>query len=828
MVHASVVLDIVSVVVTLLLVSAAVLAGSKRFNFPFTVALTLLGIWIAWLSGYYPAISTLTPGTDTLPDIIMFVFLPALVFQSAYELDTKLLRDDLSSVLGLAVPGLLVSTLIIGLIVHTVTPIGFPESLLLGAILSATDPVAVVALFKNLGASRRLTVLVEGESLFNDATAIVLSKILIIMVAAEGVSSYTVLDGAFDFFTVFTGGLLFGAILGLLAAEILGMVRSDPNIEITIATTLAYLSFLIAETLLHVSGVMATVAAGLVMGSRGRMKISPSVRHYLESFLEYMTFMATALLFLFVGLQIKLSALAEVWYQLLWVIVAMLVSRALVVYGLVPLVQRYSHSEPVSLPYRTVIFWGGLRGAIALAIVMSLPPLEQLENFVTLVTGAVLFTLLAQGLTMDRLVRMLQLDHPPLSDRFAYMEGRLASKQRALDRSPELMEGGLFSGQIAQRLKESYTNEIDRIKTAIRELRRSELDYEKERILLTLLAFSEEKAIYIEMLNKGHLSEKAFHELSISLDLQIDALRHQTDYKIPNYHHLKRRRLEKWFITALDKVPILSVVGDRFHMGRIAQDYEVAWGRYQGGSRVLKELETFTRHESLSEKVVEDVSAMYVKWRETARDHLDNDAEQLPEFVNAIQERLGNRLMRIAEVEAIEEQRNHGAIPESVAEEILTTIALDMIALKGMERSKLKFEPTELLQKIPFLSGLSKNAFSAIAGGIKSRVFAKKEVIIQQGEKGDALFFITRGVVRVSVSNEDGERDLATLMAGDFFGEMALLHSAPRAATVRAVTACSLFELNRKVLFSLMHTYPVIRTALENADRKRREETERE
>ena len=207
-------------------------------------------------------------------------------------------------------------------------------------------------------APQRLTILVEGEGLFNDATSIVLSRILVGVIVVGAASAGGIAGSALDFLTVFLGGLVVGWCLGLITGWILGRVEFDPLIEITLTTVLAYMSFLLAEEVFHTSGVMAAIAAGLTLGGWGRMKISPSVRTYLEHFWEYIAFVANALIFLMVGLRVELSVLWSEIDLLLWVLLAMLVSRFLVVFGLVPLAGRLPGAEPVSRGYQSVIYWG--------------------------------------------------------------------------------------------------------------------------------------------------------------------------------------------------------------------------------------------------------------------------------------------------------------------------------------------------------------------------------------------------------------------------------------------------------------------------------------
>ncbi|MDA0306768.1 MAG: sodium:proton antiporter [Proteobacteria bacterium] len=523
----SMVIDLVEIIVGLLLVAGIVRAFTKRVKLPFTVVLVLVGIALRQLADHGPALFRPIAEHALSPDVILFVFLPTLVFESAFNLDARQLKQNLLPVLMLAIPGLALSTAIIGTLLWWATPFDLPASLLLGSILSATDPVAVIALFRHLGVPMRLTTLVEGESLFNDATAIVAARILMSVVAGGYfLTPETALGSAVEFFTVFLGGALIGWVLAVVFGWVLGRVDSDPFIETLLTTILAYLSFLVAEKGFHLSGVMATVTAGLTMGNWGRAKISGSVAGFLEHFWEYLAFMANALIFLFVGLRVNLGALYGSLDILVWVIAAMLLSRAAVVFGLVPLVGKLPGSLPVGRPYQAVMYWGGLRGAIALAIVLSLEEFPHKETFVALVMGAVLFTLLVQGLSIETLVHRLGLDKPPLADRLGRAEGLLSAKHQALERIQDLQGGGLFSARIAEELGSNLEREMTMLRADLMELRHLELRKDEERRLMFARAFAAEKAIYHELFNNGHLSEHAFRDLCHSIGLEADAARH--------------------------------------------------------------------------------------------------------------------------------------------------------------------------------------------------------------------------------------------------------------------------------------------------------------
>ncbi len=813
--HPSPVPEIVAGTALLLLVAAAILALSKRLRLPFTVALVLVGMLLNALSHHYPGELHLVHSVSISPELILFVFLPTLIFESTYNLDARQLRRNLAPVMLLAAPGLLLSTALIGLILWAATPIPLAPALLLGAILSATDPVAVIALFKQLGAPQRLVTLVEGESLFNDATSIVVARILVGVVVAGGVSGATLVEGAIDFVVLFFGGLLVGWLMGLVTGWLLGLVESDAFMEITLTTVLAYASFWVAEHALHVSGVMATVAAGITLGGWGRTKVSPAVRVYLEHFWEYMAFIANALIFLLVGLQVEFQALWDSLDLLVWVIVAMLVARAALTYGLIPLLGRLPGHEPIDRRYQTVMYWGGLRGAIALAIALSLPAFEYADTFVALVMGAVLFTLLAQGLTMAPLMRKLGLDVPPAADRYNYIQRDLNAAQMALAHIPSLQRGGLFSATVARQLQGRCEQDLGQVRERLERFRHDELGPSQNRAIAWLDTFAEERALYGEMFTKGHLSESAYRELLANLTLQLDAVRY--DNRLGHYSTppARRRRIEA-LQQRLAQTPLIAPLVERMRLARVALDYEIAWGHYQASRAVLKTLDEAARSGTLEAEVHDELHTQYSLWHDNARRSLDSAAEQFPEFVTAMQERLGERNILLARAEATEHFVEQGRLSRDVGEGELAQIAHDLRALRGFEVATLRVEPTELLRKVPFFQAFAEAEFTAVAQQMKAHTIAENAEVIHQDEPGDSLYLIARGVVRVQRQEADGtQHQLATLMAGDFFGEMALLRGERRSATVRAVTPSSLYELKREALDRVMAAHPDVRRALE-------------
>jgi monovalent cation:H+ antiporter, CPA1 family len=391
--------------VWLLIVAAIIAILAKRLRIPYTVSLVLGGLLLGVIQ--LPILSPLQPGhrPDWLtPDVILILFLPALIFEGSVKLDVRELLRNSVPLLLLANVGVVLAALVTGYLVHWLIGLPVLIALLFGCIISATDPISVLAIFKDLRVDKRLSLIMEGESLLNDGTAVVLFGILFGAIVAE---KLTVPKGIEQYFLAVAGGAVLGSTLGYLASRITGTV-DDPQIEITLTTILAYGSYLLAFQL-HLSGVIATASAGLMLGNFGAKRgMSPGTRTAMQSFWEYISFVMNSLVFLLIGLEIHVRELLQNWASVLLAIGAVFLGRALSIYLLVPLSNRFA--EKIPLRWQHVAVWGGLRGALALALALSLttafPYREQILN---LTFGVVIFSILVQGLTIKPLVTILKL-----------------------------------------------------------------------------------------------------------------------------------------------------------------------------------------------------------------------------------------------------------------------------------------------------------------------------------------------------------------------------------------------------------------------------------
>ena len=382
------------------LVAAVLLIAvfARRRSFPYTVGMVLVGLAVAAV----PLGGNLIQAS---PDLFVTVLLPGLIFEAAYRLNGRELRRSFGAVALLAIPGVLICAAVVAIVLHLATALPLGESFLVGAIVSATDPVAVVATMRRLRAPGRLVTLVDAESLFNDGTAV-----LVYAIALGGLTSeISVAAGALSFVVGLAASAAIGAVVGLAIGWLAG--RTDAHlIELGLTFIAAYGSYLLAGAV-HQSGIIAVVVAGILVGTyRHETLFTSRAREAIDRVWSSLAFVLAGVAFLLIGIVISLESLEQAALYVAWGVVAVLAGRAIVIYGLLGglswLGGRIWVAPGVPLSWLHVINWTGLRGAVAMALAVSLPagvPDRMLLQGT--IFGIVLFTLLVQGTTAERVVR---------------------------------------------------------------------------------------------------------------------------------------------------------------------------------------------------------------------------------------------------------------------------------------------------------------------------------------------------------------------------------------------------------------------------------------
>jgi len=496
------IITIITAVIGLLLIAALVGIVTNRLRLPYTVGLVLIGLALSMRG---------QEQIDIPPAIFLGLLVPPLIFEAAFHIKFNDLRKDIVPILTLAIPGVLITTFLVGGVVAWGTGFPIAVALVFGALVAATDPVAVVALFRSLGVPKRLQVLLEGESLFNDGTAIVIFNLMVV-IAVSG--SFDLIDSLFDFVIVAGGGLAVGFLLGVLISRAIGVI-DDALIETTLTTVLAFGSYIIAEQF-HVSGVLAVVAAGLVSGNLGPRSMSPSSRILVFNFWDIAAYLANSVVFLLIGLQINLRGLVSDWQVILWAIGAILVVRAVGVYGLL------GFRKDITLRFKNVLYWGGLRGAISLALALSLPASlgAARDDIQAMAFGAVLFTLLVQGLTMKPLINKMNLiQRSEAHEEYKRRHARAVLARSSYDRLQTMHEEGLLSSHLWERLSKPLKQHAQALSKAVEEALHADpaLEIEEMDAALRDVLHTQRNALNA-LLRDGIISEDTFSQLAGEVD----------------------------------------------------------------------------------------------------------------------------------------------------------------------------------------------------------------------------------------------------------------------------------------------------------------------
>lgn len=397
--------------VILILASLVAEPLARILKLPFVAFLILVGFFgselIVYL-GYDTGIRA-----SSFNQLVFYVFLPIIIFESAYRINQKALLRCLYPILVLAMPIMLISAGIAAFLIYWGIDhsTGFPiyTALVAGALLAATDPMAVVSHLKRIKAPEEVTTLIEGESLFNDAIAVVLfTTLLSLALSFQGPGNtgenIPLLSHGFDFLKIFFGGLLFGICCGIFGT-LLSFIIQTRILENVLLISVAYGSFLIAEDFLMVSGMMAVLASGLIMNKAHEKFIPAQDRIFINYWWEVISFFSNAMIFILLGVTITFSMFTERWLAMLIAIGAVLITRAIAVFILLPLM-TFKSKESVGFPTKKVLFWGGTRGAVTVALALSLPvELNAWWTIQSMAFGVVLFTLFVQAPTVPMLLK---------------------------------------------------------------------------------------------------------------------------------------------------------------------------------------------------------------------------------------------------------------------------------------------------------------------------------------------------------------------------------------------------------------------------------------
>lgn len=500
---------------------------SKISALPYTVALLLLGAIFQLIVHYFH----IPVHLELSADMIYFVLLPLLLFEAAFHINFHQFKIQFKTITFIATFGLLLSIFTIGFILARFTGLPLDVSILFGALISATDPIAVITLFKSLGAPKRLGLVADGESMLNDATGVIAFRVVsAFVVTSTQFQSSTLINSLGNFLYVFIGSLIFGAIVGYLFSKLIEKIENDRVIETTITVAAALGSFAAAEHFFHLSGVITTVITGLVVGNLGKTKFSHGVREFVEEFWAYFAFLSVSAVFFFATFNLDFSIFTKNPWHIVIAIIAVLVGRAVSVYVsflFTNTLPMFKDEPNVPMKWQHILNWGGLRGVIPLVLVYSLPEtFEYRDEMLSFTMGAFLFTLLVNGLTIRNLLLALGLHLPKREEEIIKEEMAIFELENAKD-SLKKLQAEEFDPELLNAVTHEIDEEEAKHKKYLQEISTPE-EFSKS---LRLHAINLERETLEKLYEQQFITENVYFDFDTELDLQQDALEYPEVYE---------------------------------------------------------------------------------------------------------------------------------------------------------------------------------------------------------------------------------------------------------------------------------------------------------
>lgn len=773
-----------------------------------------LGLAVLLLSpfdsaGWLAPLDSVVEGLESLGGTgVLALFLPPLLFDAALRVDTRQLLADSGPVLLLAVVAVILTTAAAAAALVAVDALPLAWALAVAAVVATTDPSAVLAIFRHVGAPKRLQALVEGESLLNDAAAIVLFATVTTAIASMAEPSFT--GFAVDFAITAAGGLVIGAVIGSLAAAILERMRHLPDVALTISITVPYLAFVGAEEYAGISGAIAVVIAGLIVGRALRERVPPGLTAQVLALWGQLASWAGALIVVGAMALLPIFLKPDLIHLplVLLLAVACLTARAVVLWGLLPSLAALKLSEPVDNRYRVAMWWGGLRGAVTVALALTLTADSRFDpelrnTAMLLASGYVLLTLFVQAPTLPLVMRFLKLHGLSNLDEILRDEAVRTVRGKLAERVVEL--------STALRLDPTYASDVE--PTATIKLRSSRYD-RRERLAAALAGITErEAAQYRQMLEDGLISSHVAQDLLRGPTLLAEALRTgglaacaAAAKRELNYTRSFRvaLRLHRWFNLHRPLAIQLSLRYERLMVRRAVL---LALRRDQhdeddGGTSETERVDTL-----LGARL------------EAHQRALDGLRLQYPSYAEAFERRFLQRAALRVEAEAYGELRHDGLLSGAAYSDLTRRMEARLRESAALPELDLRMTTQSMVERVPLLAGLPAKRLGRVTRALRGRLAIPGEKIVRRGEVGDAMYFIVEGAVEVMLT--DGRVRLGT---GDFFGEMALLTGRRRSADVVALGYTHLASLSRRDFRNILGASQDLRdTVVEAAERRRRE-----
>lgn len=675
----------------LIALSTVVFFASKRFKLPYTVLLVLVGLLLVPIVNlpYLKVVFGFIGDMVLTPELLFFLFLPVLIFESGFNMNIRKMLDCAWAISLLSVLSVIISAVVIGILLFFSLPLIGIEipliiALMFGAVISATDPAAVLSLFKEFGVPRRLGMLFEGESLLNDGTAIALFFIFL-GVAINGFNgSETILFGIADFFIMIVSGTVIGLLMAALFSKAVRFTKKNEFVTVTLLIISAHLVFIITELInelgyFHVSSIIATAVASLFLGNYSRNILAPKVDEYLGKLIEHMAFVVNSLVFLMAGLLFASSGVdfGELWLPILVTVLVVATARIIAVYAVIVPLNLSKVEEHISSSWQKLLAWASLRGALSIIIVMIIPEDFTIEGWnyaysprdflLALTIGCILATLFIKAPLIGPIMRRYNINEfDPLkvaheADLGIYY--LLTERSRLLEHknkgfvSEEQYE--ILLQQVEHKLLEATTERQELVKQYGRTIFDQSLHLAAVHIEMATL-----KRLYIN----NEVSEKTYRKIHSKLCLQQEKIEYAQHNKIDPDAYTDRKDIFDRLVNFTQS--LFTPSSHKIKLEEKLQYYRAQMIMARKAVQTLERMQTEFDRPVFIERTYEEVSARYRRYKEQSAHKVDelvaNNTAELAHYLG----QLAERSLAASGARALIYLHDHGLVTEHIEEEI--------------------------------------------------------------------------------------------------------------------------------------------------------------
>jgi monovalent cation:H+ antiporter, CPA1 family len=817
---------VTTVIASLFLVIGAAEPLAARLRVPMSVILAVLGLLIGVGALFFlrteltDALNPVAEAILGLPirsNVFIYVFLPTLLFQATLGMNLRRMLDDWVPIFVLAIVAVVVATLFVGYALSWASALPLAACLLIGAIVSTTDPSAVVTIFRSISAPRRLARIIEGESLLNDAAAIALFGVFMGFVML-GVPDPDLGAAIARFPLLIAGGALTGWLAARVAVWVMSLFERHERAQISISVALPYLAFIIAEQSIGASGVIAVVAAGLTLNLTGPGRLPPQAWANLREVWDLLAYWSGALIFILAALLIPrlLEEARPGDFVLIGVVVvAALAARAVILFGLLPLLARLRASPPVETPFRVAILWGGLRGAVTLALALAVTeslrvPIEVKRLVGILATGFTLFTLIVQGTTLRWVIGRLGLDRLSPIDEALSRQVVAVSLQTVREDLARTNENYELTREIVRSEAKSFGERLDE---AVKTAEDSADILDRDRITLGLIALAghERDSILLRVRDRT-ISTRMAEQVLSDADRLIEGARTSGRN---GYQRAARRSVAygRAFRAAVLLQRRLGVSGP---LARLTADrFELLLSQ----RLVLRDLDSFIDrrirriHGRRVADLLHELLARRVEALETA---LEGLRLQYPGYAEELERKFIRRTALRLEAREYAAMREDGLIGAEVHAALMEDIATRRTAAEARPPLDIAIQRAELVRQFPLFADLDETALKRLGRALQTRYVNAGEIVLRKDGAVGRVHFIASGAVELETAGQSWR-----LGRGEMFGQMAILSSRARRAEVRAIAPSTLLVLDQDRFRRLLERSPTLQDAVRASAEKR-------